>query len=32
MEYEAPEEVLRADLEAFLSQMREAVLLEEERP
>ena len=31
-EYEAPEEQLRADLEAFLSQMREAGLLEEEQP
>ena len=28
-EYEAPEELLRADLEAFLTQMREAGLLEE---
>ncbi|MBR7010329.1 MAG: PqqD family protein [Oscillospiraceae bacterium] len=28
-EYEAPEAQLRADLESFLSQMREAGLLEE---
>ena len=31
-EYEAPEEVPRANLDACLSQMREAGLLEEEQP
>lgn len=31
-EYDAPEELLRADLEDFLARMREAGLLEEEAP
>ena len=31
-EYDAPEELLREDLEAFLTQMREAGLLEEAAP